>query len=84
MHTATYTCPVCGYADLDEPPYNGDGCASFDICPCCGVEFGYDDYTSSHPLLREKWIASGMLWWSTVRKPPVGWDPDVQLRCAGF
>lgn len=20
MHTETYTCPVCGYADLDEPP----------------------------------------------------------------
>jgi hypothetical protein len=38
---STYSCPVCGLDGLQEP---GDAeFASFEICPCCGTEFGYDD-----------------------------------------
>lgn len=36
-----YTCPVCDYDKLDEPPYDETGFGSFDICPQCGTEFGY-------------------------------------------
>lgn len=35
-----YTCPVCYYDKLDEPPYDETGFGSFDICPQCGTEFG--------------------------------------------
>lgn len=38
-----YDCPVCGYPDLEEPPYNEEGYGSFEICPNCGFQFGYDD-----------------------------------------
>lgn len=37
-----YLCPVCGSPEFDEPPYNQDGLASFQMCSC-GFEFGYDD-----------------------------------------
>ena len=36
-------CPVCGYGELHEPAYDRFGCASFEICPCCGIEFGLED-----------------------------------------
>ncbi len=73
-------CPVCGYNGLHEPAYDRHGYASFEICPCCGIEFGYEDARRSHESLRDKWIARGMPWWSDVRKPPAGWDPVQQLR----
>lgn len=74
-----FICPVCGYDKLYEAPYI-DGCASFNICPCCGTEFGYDDFTISHSILREKWIADGMIWWSKNLLPPDGWDTQQQLK----
>ena len=40
-----YICPVCGYAYLEEPPRDEKGRPSFDICDCCGIEFGYEDCT---------------------------------------
>lgn len=73
-------CPVCGYDGLLEPAYDSFGDPSFEICPCCSVEFGYEDASRSHESLREEWVAKGMPWWSDVRKPPAGWDPVKQLR----
>lgn len=78
--SATHTCPVCGFEGLDEAPYDAHGSASFGICPCCGIEFGYDDSSRSHEALRAAWIDRGMRWWSESRKPPVDWDPAAQLR----
>lgn len=78
-----YKCPVCGFGGLDEPPYDEDGCASFNICPCCGTEFGNDDFRSSHEQLRADWFAKGMPWWSKGG-PPEGWDPRRQLSEAGL
>lgn len=82
MRPTESTCPVCGYQGLIEPPYDALGCASFEICPCCGVELGYDDATRTHLELRERWIAAGMKWWSTTRPAPVDWDPAAQLVAA--
>ena len=76
----TYMCPICGYPGLDEPPYDEYGCASFDICPCCGVEYGYHDCTTPHVELRQRWIALGMPW--SHPPSPSGWDPEKQLRDA--
>jgi len=38
----TYLCPVCGSAEFNEPPYDKNGSASFQMCSC-GFEFGFDD-----------------------------------------
>jgi hypothetical protein len=37
-----YLCPVCGSPEFDEPPYDENGNASFQMCSC-GFEFGFDD-----------------------------------------
>jgi hypothetical protein len=78
------TCPVCGYGGLSEPPYNQFGSASFDICSCCGTEFGNDDFSITFEQLRNRWITNGMLWFSVSEPSPEGWDPVTQLRACGF
>jgi hypothetical protein len=52
-----YICPICGYDGLEEPPYSEDGEPSFEICDCCGNEFGYDDIACGKTIedLRRKW-----------------------------
>jgi hypothetical protein len=79
-----YLCPVCGYPDLDVPPYDEAGCATFNICPCCGTEFGYDDAARQHAEIRKRWIGDGMRWWSGSQSPPRGWDPESQLERANL
>lgn len=68
-----YTCPVCRYPAMRNPP------CDFNICPCCGVEFGYEDANRSHEDLRAVWIESGRKWWSPVEAAPKDWDPASQL-----
>tara|TARA_B100000614_G_C14374051_1_gene422668 strand:+ start:446 stop:640 length:195 start_codon:yes stop_codon:yes gene_type:complete len=59
-----YVCPVCDYPELTEEPYY-----SFEICPQCGIEFGYEDAVASRDKnspqrlarlqeLRQKWLDS--------------------------
>ena len=64
MHrTGDLYCPVCGY-EAAEPPWGEDGrTPTFDYCPCCGVEWGYQD---SSPLgiqrFRATWLEAGAPW----------------------
>lgn len=67
------TCPVCLYANLPYLPTN------YNICPCCGTEFGNDDAFETHEELRWRWIDSGAQWHSHVVLPPAGWDVVSQL-----
>jgi hypothetical protein len=86
-----YTCPVCGYQGLDVPPYavwpppEGVhlappyrlvlGRPSYDVCACCGFEFGNDDDPGTVPLgdsfesYRARWIAEGMQWFDPKSAP---------------
>lgn len=42
---APYYCSICGLP-LDFAPWGDDGkTPTYDICPCCGVEWGNEDYT---------------------------------------
>jgi hypothetical protein len=75
------TCPVCGYSELQKPAYDRFGYPSFEICPCCGVEFGYQDARRSHESLRAEWVAKGTQWRFPEARPP-GWDPLLQLQSA--
>jgi predicted RNA-binding Zn-ribbon protein involved in translation (DUF1610 family) len=77
-----YSCPVCGIDGLLDPAYDSAGCASFEICPSCGTEFGYDDARKSHQELRKLWVASGALWHSRNTAPPPNWNGKDQLRAA--
>ncbi len=82
----TIVCPVCRYDGLTEPPWV-DGSASDEICPSCGIHFGYDDAAGGDPARRnelyldwrEHWVARGMPWFSVGRSQPNGWDPLRQL-----
>lgn len=74
-----YVCRVCGALQSD-PPW-GETCKdpSFDICDCCGVEFGYEDATlSGLKRCREKWLSGGGKW-NNVRFRPTNWSLDDQL-----
>ena len=63
-----------------SPPTIVSGYASFEICPCCGTQFGYQDARRSHEFLRAEWVAKGMPWHSRVFPQPSGGDPAHQLR----
>lgn len=66
-------CPVCGYPSLPEHAMNHG------ICPSCGTEFGYDDFTRSHSELRTKWLRSGAEWFDDHTPRPRNWDPLKQV-----
>lgn len=78
-----YTCEVCGYPYLDEPAYDESGYVTYAICPCCGFEFGYDDYPDKESGItnwRNNWINDGYEWFSKHTAPPVNWNPQKQLN----
>lgn len=73
-------CPVCFFPGLEEPPQE------FSICPCCGTEFGVDDYVPGggsrdliHRELRYRWLENGARWFDTGAPPPPGWNGYKQV-----
>jgi hypothetical protein len=64
-------------------PYPPSG---YNICPCCGVEYGVDDAFDSHEELRDMWLQAGAPWFSSeypyLRLP--NWDAWNQLDLAGY
>lgn len=54
------------------------------LCPCCGTEFGYDDCTLSHELLRKEWLKGGPEWFSPNTPKPNSWNWYTQLYNAGL
>lgn len=88
--TKKFICPICGYPDLEEAPLNyienetrfysyNKGAPTYEICPCCGIEFGYGDYEKSWEQIRKEWIESGYKWRHPKYKPN-NWDPKKQLQ----
>jgi hypothetical protein len=68
-------CPVCGH-QLDFKPWDG-GCSSHEICPGCGIHFGYDDACGGQGLAARKavylrwraaWESNGRQRWSKRMK----------------
>jgi rubredoxin len=79
----TFTCPVCGFDGLSEPPWD-DELPSDQICPGCGTQFGYDDVCTTvagreamWTELRDSWIQGGRAWWSSGRPKPADWPPTT-------
>jgi hypothetical protein len=75
-----YRCRVCGLQQ-DDLPWGEDGeTPSFNICPCCGTEFGYEDFTlEATRAQRERWLSTGAKWFKPKEKPE-GWNLDEQLK----
>jgi hypothetical protein len=80
MRNALMLCPVCFYPDLEEPP------REFSICPCCGTEFGVDDYSPRgispdviHRDLRWQWLERGAPWFDPETPKPDGWRGSEQV-----
>jgi len=52
----------------------------YDYCPCCGVEFGYQDATLLGARnFRAKWLAGGAEWASPDERPS-GWHLEDQME----
>jgi len=79
-----HICPVCGYDDLQEAPYDRDGNPSYEICRCCGYEFGYDDGSERVGFVeyRTKWVAGGATWFKETARPS-DWNLQSQLERIG-
>lgn len=67
-----YVCPVCGF-------WMEDPACEYNICSCCGTEFGNHDLSASIIQLRASWLRNGALWWSRAEAPPNEWDPYMQV-----
>ena len=75
-----YMCPVCGFGGLKEIPYGAKGEPSYEICPCCGFEFGFDAANSQKEFSAfcRRWFESGAKWFMPKLKPK-NWDVQKQL-----
>ena len=82
----TKLCPACGY-ELDQPAWIGLN-PSDEICPSCGIQYGYDDAAGGNLQLRqqiynrwrEEWIMQGMPWSSVGIPTPPNWNPHEQVQ----
>jgi hypothetical protein len=76
-----FTCPVCGYDDPKLPQIGAEW--RDEICPSCGTQFGYDDASTSHEDLRQRWLNAGARW-SSRNPAPANFNGLDQLRKAGL
>jgi hypothetical protein len=78
-----YKCLVCGFDKLKNPIYDNNGNGTYEICVCCGFEYGCDDFPDkqiSYKNWRETWIKNGCKWFSKSTPPPRDWNPKIQLQ----
>src|SRR5260370_30554894 len=76
MVAMKYDCTVCASPDFVYPPRD------YNICTCCGTEFGNDDARFTHAQLRSMWVGDGARWF--FGNPPTPWNPWFQLIDGGF
>ena len=68
-------CPICGNGPFLVPYQSiAEIRESFDICSCCGCEYGYDDNLQHYM----NWVSNGCKWF-TPEEQPQGWSLDSQV-----
>jgi len=76
----THECRVCGYYSEDFPWGEDGKNPSYQICPCCGVQFGKEDCTlESIKAYRATWKNNGGKWFMKNEKP-ADWDIEQQMK----
>jgi len=75
-----HNCRVCDLY-IENLPWGEDGeTPTYEICDCCGVEFGYEDCTvESANIYSEKWIVKGCISFSPSKKPK-DWNMQEQIK----
>ena len=79
---SVHYCRVCGlFQGKNYFPWGEDGHSpTFDICLCCGAEFGFDDcFPEAVKEFREEWLKSGAHWRFAKFKPK-NWSLQEQLK----
>ncbi len=73
-------CRICGHSS-ENFPWGEDGKSpSFQICSCCGVQFGKEDDTlESIKEYRAGWISKGGKWF-VKNETPEGWNIETQMK----
>ena len=76
----TPECRVCGYHN-EYYPWGEDGKSpSFQICSCCGVQFGKEDETLiSIKEYRAEWVRKGGKWFAKEKKTE-HWELEAQFK----
>jgi hypothetical protein len=73
-------CPSCGV----EFGFDDDaGACGEDLAPGLVGEHSASNpayVEAAHAKLRQRWIESGMKWWSSSIRAPENWDPRAQLK----
>jgi len=77
------TCRICGFLYDDYYPWGENGnTPDYEMCACCGGEFGFDDdiHACGKPIqeYRSKWIDEGANFYNPSKRPE-NWNLEVQL-----
>jgi len=77
-------CRVCGFCYSDYYPWGEDGSTpTYDICVCCGCEFGFDDDEmacgKSIQAYRSTWINGGAIFFMPSERPE-NWNLEDHLK----
>jgi ribosome-binding protein aMBF1 (putative translation factor) len=66
-----YSCPICDYPRLTQPPRLDKKHSSFEICPRCAFQFGVTDHDLgiSDDHWRKQWLKEGKPWRTRRQKP---------------
>lgn len=70
-------CPVCGNDPGFEPWSLGD--ASFEICPFCKIQFGYDDEAGGDKEKRKKIYQNWNEAWIKNGKKPLSDEQELEV-----
>ena len=75
-----HNCRIWGFLNETLPWGDNGNCPTYEICPCCGVEFGNEDYTLDSVIkYRNKWKNDGYAWFDISEKPKQ-WLIEEQLK----
>lgn len=75
-----------------RPPYREIwGMPTYEVCQCCGFEFGNDDdsglgseHNSSFSEYLEEWIVEQNCYWLIPEDKPADWDLLTQLKASSI
>ena len=68
-------CPLCGWGLREAYASVSELRLSYDICECCGCEYGLDDDEDYY----SDWVADGMKWFDDSYRPE-GWSLEEQTK----